>query len=140
MELPVWAQILLEEPDHNEVCKRTLVLMGHGSRDPRWREPFDRLCAAANAANGGGIRMAFMDFIEPTLMQVVEDCVREGVQSIAVLPLFLAAGAHVATDIPSQIDEIRTRFPQIRIEPLAPIGEDPRMFSLLKEIILERAA
>jgi uncharacterized surface protein with fasciclin (FAS1) repeats len=46
----------------------------------------------------------------------------------------LAAGAHVAEDIPQQIADAQRSFPQVKIELLQPIGEHPRVKKLFWEI------
>jgi len=55
------------------------------------------------------------------------------------LPLFMAAGAHLATDIPEQVALVRRRFPQITVEVLPPIGEDARVMRLVEQIAIEAA-
>jgi sirohydrochlorin cobaltochelatase len=148
-ELPVWAQILLEEGSEcagticgaNEANLQTcLVLLAHGSRDPRWREPFERIYLHVRRELGDSVKIAYMEFIEPTVFKVAEECVRNNFQKIRILPLFMAAGAHLATDVPEQAEELRKRYPLLEVEILPPVGEDPRMFLLMKEIIRNRAA
>ncbi len=142
VNLPVWAEILLEEDSRwsEADMKTALVLLAHGSRDPRWREPFERIYLQMRRELGDGVKLAYMEFIGPTLMDVVEECLKEGVEKLRVLPLFMAAGAHLATDVPEQAEQIRRLYPMLEVEVLAPIGEDPRMFLLMQDIIRERAA
>lgn len=135
--LPLWAQILLDggsEQVSNRTTQTALVLLAHGSRDPRWREPFERLYLQVRR-DSDSIKLAYMEFICPTLMDIAEECVREGRKHLRVLPLFMAAGAHLATDIPNIVQEIHERHPELSLEVLAPIGENPWMISLMTEII-----
>ena len=115
------------------------MLLAHGSRDARWRGTFECLHASVEARFGQGIRLAYMEFVGPTLMDIARQCHAEGMRTLRVLPLFMAGGAHVATDIPEQIAEVRAAFPEIEVEALARIGADPRMFALLQELIGEHA-
>lgn len=144
LNLPVWAEILLEENKaqrgRQTEIQSSLILLAHGSRDPRWREPFERIYLQMRRELGDGVKLAYMEFIGPTLMDVVEECLKEGVEKVRVLPLFMAAGAHLATDVPEQAEQIRQLYPMLEVEVLAPIGEDPRMFLLMQDIIRERAA
>ena len=61
-------------PSSNEVNKllaksECLVLLAHGSRDPQWRVPFERIVDAVQGQSGKTkVRLAYMEFIEPTLM------------------------------------------------------------------------
>ncbi len=150
--LPLWASILLEGPEPVSSTKREkpaqanvrpdsttcLVLIAHGRRDPRWREPFERLWATVRRTTSRAVKLAYMEFISPTLTEVAEDCDREGVTELNVLPVFMASGAHVATDIPEQVEQVRERFPEMRVNVLNPLGEDRRMFALMCEIVREK--
>jgi sirohydrochlorin cobaltochelatase len=159
--LPLWAEILLEDPGPQRMHAAQrgrrkgaatelsdsdslpveyprgscLVLMAHGSKDPRWCGTFECLYEYVHSRYGGNIRLAYMEFVGPTLMDVARDCAAQGVGSVRVLPLFMAGGAHVATDIPEQMAQVRETFPAMKIEAMAPIGEDPRMFAVIQEII-----
>jgi sirohydrochlorin cobaltochelatase len=89
---------------------------------------------------GDGVKLAYMEFVKPTLLEVAEECIRERVTKLRILPLFMAAGAHLATDVPDQVQQLLERYPMLEVEILPPIGEDPRMFLLMQEIIRDRAA
>lgn len=143
VQVPLWAQILLDEPvserqrgTRNAVEPR-LVLLAHGSRDPRWREPFEKIFLRSRR-DSDRVRLAYMEFVSPTLFEIAEEFQREGVKHWRVFPLFMAAGAHLATDVPEQVAQIRAMYPEMQIEVLAPVGEDPRMASLLSRMIQEQ--
>jgi sirohydrochlorin cobaltochelatase len=133
---PASIQIRTHEPK-STTC---LVMIAHGSRDPRWREPFERLHATIRRTTSKSVKLAFMDFISPTLIDCARDAVAEGATQIEILPVFMAGGAHVATDIPEQAQQIRDQLPELEVNVLAPIGEDRRMFSLICEIVREKIA
>jgi sirohydrochlorin cobaltochelatase len=58
-----------------------LVLMAHGSRDPRWCAPFERFVATLQANLGAHrVRLASMEFVTPTLADVAAEALRDGVQ------------------------------------------------------------
>ena len=112
-----------------------LVIFAHGSQDSRWRLPFEELTASLTKRHGADkVRLAYMDFIHPSLADIVREAARDGKLRLRVLPLFLAAGAHVAEDIPRQIAEAQAAFPQVKIELLQPIGEHPRVKELFCDI------
>lgn len=123
------------------MSQHCLILLTHGSKDPRWRAPFERLAAdvAASLGAGGRTALAYMEFAEPTLMDVATALHAAGARQLTVLPVFLAAGAHVATDIPEQIHAVRERFADAHVEMMQPLGEHPRFQALLRELIVEIA-
>jgi len=120
--------------------KHRLVLYAHGSNDPRWREPFEQLEADLRADLGDNrVRLAYMEFTQPTLAEVTAEAMREGIHSVSVLPVFMAAGAHLTTDLPKQVEAVRTQFPEVEVRVLAAAGEDPRLVALLHTIARESA-
>jgi len=112
-----------------------LVIFAHGSQDSRWKLPFEELTASLIEHHGADkVRLAYMEFAHPSLAEVVREAARDGKLHLHLLPLFLAAGAHVAEDIPRQIADAQGDFPQVKIELLKPIGEHPRVKELFREI------
>jgi sirohydrochlorin cobaltochelatase len=119
----------------SKVPDSRLVILAHGSQNSRWRLPFEELTASLTERHGADkVRLAYMEFIHPTLADVVREAARDGKFHLRVLPLFLAAGAHVAEDIPRQIADAQGSFPQVKIELLQPIGEHPRVKELFRDI------
>ena len=117
-----------------------LILIAHGSHDPRWREPFERLTDTLQAELGANrVRLAFMECTPPTLMDAAAEAVRLGRKHIRVLPLFLAGGGHVDHDIPPLVDEVRARYPSLRAELLPPIGQHPRFVELMRRLAADAA-
>jgi len=117
-----------------------LILFAHGSRDPRWRAPFERLAAELSGELGPErVRLAYMEFVGPTLADVAAEAARDGLTRLRLLPLFLSAGAHVARDIPDQVTAARRAHPELRIEVMEPIGEHPRFAALVREVAREAA-
>jgi sirohydrochlorin cobaltochelatase len=117
-----------------------LVIFAHGSPDIRWRLPFEELTASLTERHGADkVRLAYMEFVRPSLADVVREAAREGKLHLRVLPLFLAAGAHVAEDIAQQTADAQRSFPQVKIELLQPIGEHPRVKELFREIACDYA-
>jgi sirohydrochlorin cobaltochelatase len=117
-----------------------LVLMAHGSRDPRWCAPFERFVSTLKADLGvDKVRLAYMEFVTPTLADIAEEAMHDGVQHLQILPMFMAGGAHVDGDIPEQVAAITARVPTLALTVLPPIGEHPRMVALMQDIVKEHA-
>lgn len=51
--------------------------------------------------------------------------------------LFLSAGAHVAEDLPTQVAEAQTMYPQLHIDVVPPVGEHPSVVSAIEAIARE---
>jgi len=122
------------------LLNKRIVLFAHGSRDARWQMPFNQLTNEMKGRlDSDAVRLAYMEFIPPTILDVAGEAVRDGKRELLILPMFLAAGGHLAEDVPAQIDDVRRRFPQLQIELLPPIGEHPRVKKVFQEIVCDYA-
>ncbi|MBT2790350.1 sirohydrochlorin chelatase [Paraburkholderia strydomiana] len=106
-----------------------LVLFGHGARDARWREPFERLAQklrAARASDGGDglIRLAFLELMEPDLLTAVGELVADGCDAVTVVPVFFGQGGHIRKDLPELIQRCRSAQPSVEIRCAVAVGED----------------
>ena len=119
----------------NDIC---LILLAHGSPDPRWRAPFETLAEAIGREQGAGrVKLAYMEFSSPTLADAARQARQEGFIVLRILPLFMAAGAHVDRNIPALADALKKDFPELTVEILSAAGEHPRVRAALQEIARE---
>lgn len=115
-----------------------LVLLAHGSRDPDWLETFEDLARRVESRLGAGrVRLAYLELASPGLEETIRRAADDGWHEVRVLPLFLAAGAHVKEDVPRLIGRLRAELPRIRIVSLPTVGDDRRLLDLLAEIAVE---
>jgi sirohydrochlorin cobaltochelatase len=105
------------------------VLIAHGSRDPAWAEPFQRL------AHGVGAHLAFVEMGSPTVDEAVTRAIAGGARAVRLLPLFMAVGRHVRHDIPACVERLRAAHPACAIEILPCLGENEDFWSALAEIV-----
>lgn len=116
-----------------------LILLAHGSRDPRWRAPFDELASTLATRVERPLRLAYMELCEPSLESTAAELDGAGCQHADVLPLFFAAGRHLREDVPGQIAALQAEHPQLSLQLLAPVGEHPAFVDALAAIIEGRA-
>jgi sirohydrochlorin cobaltochelatase len=101
-----------------------LILFAHGARDPRWAAPFEAVAEAVRAARPGlPVRLAFLEFMAPTLPAAGAELAAAGCNRITVLPMFLGAGGHVRKDLPLLLDELRQAHPGLSVTLQPAIGE-----------------
>jgi len=113
------------EPACASDAPAAIVLFGHGSRDPRWTEPFEAMrTAVEQQAPGAVVRLAYLEHSPPGLDAAVAALAGEGHRTIALVPLFLGAGAHVRHDIPAQAAEAGARH-GVALQVLPFIGDAP---------------
>jgi sirohydrochlorin cobaltochelatase len=104
---------------------KAIILFGHGARDVRWREPFDRLAALWKAQHPQVlVQLAFLEMMEPSLSGAIANLVNEGVKQITVVPVFFGQGGHLRNDFPVLLEECRTQYPQVQLSTSPAVGED----------------
>jgi sirohydrochlorin cobaltochelatase len=94
-----------------------ILLFAHGARDPAWALPFetvaDRLRERA-IATGDEVRLAYLEFMSPSIAEAARELVQKGCMRVTVVPLFLGAGGHVRKDLPALMAELAQRYPEVR--------------------------
>ena len=114
-----------------------LILLAHGSRDPRWRAAVEKLTEVVrDEAGPNQVRLAYLQ-CPPTLAAVAAEADREGVQRIRVLPLFLANEGHVDRDIRPEVDQLRRTQRSVEIELLPAVGQHRLFREVLAKIAVD---
>ena len=111
--------------------KEGLVLFGHGSRDPEWSRPFERL-AALLSRKDFVVRVAYLEHMKPSLEQAIAELVASGAGSIRVVPVFLGMGDHVRKDLPQLVAAAKAPV-KVTIDP--PIGEQATVIEAIAAVI-----
>lgn len=109
-----------------------VVLFAHGSRDPRWAEPFERLRDKLVAQRpDANVTLAFLELMTPTLADAVAALATQGSDDITVVPVFLGQGGHVRRDLPVLVDACRNAHPGVTLRVSAAIGENDAVLQAL---------
>ncbi|MDP3759368.1 MAG: CbiX/SirB N-terminal domain-containing protein [Ramlibacter sp.] len=117
---------------------KAIILFGHGSRDPLWRQPIEAVAARlARRDPAIPVRCAYMELEQPDLATAARELVAAGATGVTIVPMFLGTGKHARTDMPAQVDALRKAHPGVRFELQRAVGEDPRLLDLLAAIALE---
>lgn len=112
--------------------KKTILLVGHGSRDPngnieiehfgaewRKRRPHDR------------IEVCFIEFADVTLDAGMDRAAKDA-NCVVVVPLILGAAAHVKMEIPHHIADARKRHPHVDFIMTKHLGAVDKVLTALK--------
>lgn len=104
---------------------KALILFGHGARDVRWREPFDRLVALWKAQHPSIlVELAFLELIQPSLEEAMALLAASGAREVVVVPVFFGQGGHLRNDFPVLLDSCRDKFPNVAVSTTLAVGED----------------
>ncbi len=118
-------------PDGGGGVTHGLILFGHGARDPRWAEPFERLAARVRGQTPCEVRLAYLEFMQPDLQAAAESLMATGATSIRIVPIFFGQGGHVTGDLTALIERLRERHPGVDFRSAVAIGEDAAVIESL---------
>lgn len=120
-------------PHNNEPA---ILVVGHGSRDVEGVNEFFRL--AEHLRDRFPTRRCttgFLEFAKPTISDGLETLLAQGVTEITAIPGMLMAAGHAKNDIPSELNNIQTQHPGIRITYGVELGVHAKMLRAAKERI-----
>ena len=116
--------------------KQGIVLLGHGSRDPEWSQPFEKIAVSVGKRMPAvAVALAYLEH-GPSLEEAVAVLAAKGALSIRVVPLFLGTGGHVRDDLPKLVAQAKR--PDIDLMLEKPIGEQPEVIEAIASAISSR--
>ncbi|MFW6125201.1 MAG: sirohydrochlorin chelatase, partial [Pirellulales bacterium] len=108
---------------------RGLVLAAHGARDGRTVEAaYAQAVLIGRRLASAPVEIGFLEFIRPTITEAVARMASRGVDEAVVVPLFLAAGAHVQRDLPAIVRETAAgHHSSLRLSATPHVGSRPAL-------------
>lgn len=116
-----------------------MILLAHGSRNPAWRKPFDKLVKDVAKRGRCHAVLAFGEFMSPTLIEAAHQLASKGVKRAVIVPLFLGGGAHVRGDVPRLAREA-AQASGLKIRIARAIGEDAAVLAAMADYSIAAAA
>jgi sirohydrochlorin cobaltochelatase len=111
-----------------------MILFGHGARDPRWAEPFERLrTKVATQRTDAAVTLAYLEMMTPDLDAAADALLADGCTRLAVVPIFFGQGGHLRRDLPMLVDALRARLPGIAIAVADAAGEDDAVLAAVAD-------
>ncbi|MFD3584180.1 sirohydrochlorin chelatase [Streptomyces sp. NPDC058683] len=112
-----------------------LVVIAHGSRDPRHAATVHALVRRVRSLRPGlRVETGFLDFTIPSVPGVLESLAAEGVRDVVALPLLLTRAFHAKADIPAVL---RDAPPRLRIRQAEVLGPSPLLLAALERRLYE---
>jgi len=135
--------------------KAGLLIIAHGSPSKQWNQPVldlendvKSLLTEKQVAGFDEVRVALMEFTEPSIATVVKEMEAKGITKIYALPLFIAPSGHSVYDVPTILglyynkkmgDAIKgegTKIVDTKVK--ITVGPSLHYGDVIKEILLER--
>ena len=115
--------------------RKAVILFGHGSRDPQWRQPIEAVAARLSTRQPSlAVRCAYLELSEPGLPAAVAELAAAGIQAVTIVPMFLGTGKHAREDLPVLLEQVRRAHPDRALSLQPAVGEDARLLDLLADI------
>jgi sirohydrochlorin ferrochelatase len=116
---------------------KCLLIVAHGSRRQASNEEVKTLAGrvAQRLPNGfSAVKVAFLELATPSIETAIDSCYEEGASELLVLPYFLSAGTHVASDVPSEVEKAMVKWSDKKIKIAPHIGSLDRMIDLIVSV------
>jgi sirohydrochlorin ferrochelatase len=117
---------------------KALLVISHGSRRTASNEEVFRLTDDLREnfdAELSEVACAFLEITEPKVQSAIDELAAAGATEILVFPHFLAAGLHVARDIPRELETAGARHPGITFTLLPHLGALPGLSGLILKLL-----
>src|SRR5215203_2217079 len=115
---------------------RALLVVGHGSRDPRGAQEFHELVALVRERNPAlSVEGGFIELSRPPISECVNRLAGSGARNIAAVPLMLLAAGHAKDDIPATLVREKMSHPELGFEYGRALGIRSELFELMDEKI-----
>ncbi|MEI6738160.1 MAG: CbiX/SirB N-terminal domain-containing protein [Pseudomonadota bacterium] len=107
-----------------------VLLFAHGSSDPAWAAPFEKIRARVAAQSVNPVALAYLERMSPTMDDAVAQLKANGANRITVVPLFFAAGGHMKNDLPVLVRDAGAKH-QVEMTMRQSIGESDVMIEAI---------
>ncbi|MEV7595441.1 sirohydrochlorin chelatase [Streptomyces sp. NPDC089922] len=115
-----------------------LLVIAHGSRDPRHAATVHTLTRRARALRPGlRVETAYLDFNAPRVEQVLSALYADGVREVVALPLLLTRAFHAKADVPAVLSEALPRLPGLSVSVADVLGPSPLLVDALERRLAE---
>lgn len=92
-------------------ARSALLLVAHGSRDPRHAATVGALGDRVRALRPGlRVETSFLDHCAPAVPHAVDRLAADGVREVTAVPLLLTRAFHATTDVPAALGEAAARY------------------------------
>lgn len=119
-----------------ETADPALLIVGHGSRDPRGAREFHELVRLVRERNSGlPVEGGFIELSRPPISECVNRLVEGKARKISAVPLMLLAAGHSKDDIPATLVREGISHPDVDFGYGRALGIRPELLELMDERI-----
>jgi sirohydrochlorin cobaltochelatase len=123
-----------ENGSHGSESGPALLVVGHGSRDPRGAREFHDLVGLVRRRNPSlMVEGGFIELSRPPISECVDRLAEEGARHVAAVPLMLLAAGHAKDDIPATLVREKMSHPGMSFQYGRALGIRPELLGLMDE-------
>ncbi|MFL5992619.1 MAG: sirohydrochlorin chelatase [Rubrobacteraceae bacterium] len=112
-----------------------LLIVGHGSRDPRGAEEFEELVSLVRARAPMHVEGGFIELSRPPISECVNTLRERGAREVSAVPLMLLAAGHAKDDVPATLVREKLTHPDLDFHYGRALGIRPELLELMDERI-----
>ena len=113
-----------------------LLIVGHGSRDPRGAREFHDLVGLVRRRNPSlTVEGGFIELSRPPISECVDRLAQSGATNVAAVPLMLLSAGHAKDDIPATLVREKMGHPEMSFSYGRALGIRPELLELMDERI-----
>jgi sirohydrochlorin cobaltochelatase len=112
-----------------------LLIVGHGSRDPRGAGEFHELVSLVRDHVPVPVEGGFIELSQPPISECVNRLKKRGAREISAVPLMLLAAGHAKDDIPATLVREKMSHPDVDFHYGRALGIRPELLELMDERI-----
>lgn len=113
---------------------KAILFVGHGTRVPEGNEQVKAFTKKAGAAFPEyEQKTCFLELAEPDIVTSAVECIENGADTLAVVPVLLLSAGHIKKDIPEELEKVQQMHPEVTIQYGDPFGVHDRINDLLMD-------
>lgn len=118
---------------------QAILYVGHGTRVRQGvEEAIQFIEQIEHEVNVEIQEIAFLELVEPDIVQGIKNCVERGATKIAIVPLLLLTAQHAKEDIPAEVEKARSMYPHIHFTIGRPFGIHDKLIDTIYKRIMEQ--
>jgi sirohydrochlorin cobaltochelatase len=119
---------------HNNAADPALLIVGHGSRDPRGAREFHDLVGLVRRRNPSlTVEGGFIELSRPPISECVDRLAKGGAKNVAAVPLMLLSAGHAKDDIPATLAREKMDYPGVNFRYGRALGIRAELLELMDE-------
>jgi len=112
-----------------------LLIVGHGSRDPRGAQEFHELVSLVRDHAPMPVEGGFIELSQPPISECVNNLRERGEREVSAVPLMLLAAGHAKDDVPATLVREKMTHPDLDFHYGRALGIRPELLELMDERI-----